>query len=299
MIAVIASAIFEEEMNEPAEITSRPIPKLDHKTKKFFPDRTLYLLSSGFVPKSELSSKNFTTISPKKLFHKYLTSLNEAITIICILWIGFHKFKFVFIHLQVMSFGVDTLGGLVEKLKQLVNDTQNNYESFFDSTQLFKQGKMDSNEYFSRMGEFLISSSALNFLSCRVILELKSDMDKNFSTKGKNEKSTSSTLPSGNNGGNIGTGGGSAGSLGINGFISTGGSTGPASLSSPPSVTPRSIDGEYELPLPQEAPTFKPVDIVITKQDQSNIKASKKNCIVCNALIPKQAKFCSKCGNSQ
>ena len=39
-----------------------------------------------------------------------------------------------------MSFGVDTLGGLIEKLKQLVNDTQNNYESFFDSTQLFKQG---------------------------------------------------------------------------------------------------------------------------------------------------------------
>ena len=101
-----------------------------------------------------------------------------------------------------MSFGVDTLGGLIEKLKTLVNDTQNNYESFFDSTQLFKQGKMDSNEYFSRMGEFLVSSSALNFLSCRVILELKSAMDKNISAKGKNERSPSSTMPSGS-GGNI------------------------------------------------------------------------------------------------
>ena len=76
-----------------------------------------------------------------------------------------------------MSFGVDTLGLLTEKLKQLVNETQDNYESFFDSTQLFKQGKMESNEYFSRMGEFLVSSSALNFLSCRVILELKTALD--------------------------------------------------------------------------------------------------------------------------
>lgn len=43
-----------------------------------------------------------------------------------------------------MSFGVDTLGGLIEKLKQLVTETQDQYESFFDNTQLFKQGKMDN-----------------------------------------------------------------------------------------------------------------------------------------------------------
>ena len=199
-----------------------------------------------------------------------------------------------------MSFGVDTLGGLVEKLKQLVNDTQNNYESFFDSTQLFKQGKMESNEYFSRMGEFLVSSSALNFLSCRVILELKSAMDKNISAKGKNERSASSTIPSANNA-NMSGSGAAAGGFGVDGFISTGGSAGHVSTASSPShsFTSRSTNEEYDLPLPQEAPTFKPVDIVITKQDQLDTKGSKKNCIVCNALIPKQAKFCNKCGNSQ
>jgi hypothetical protein len=195
-----------------------------------------------------------------------------------------------------MSFGVDTLGGLIEKLKQLVNDTQNNYESFFDSTQLFKQGKMESNEYFSRMGEFLVSSSALNFLSCRVILELKSAMDKNISAKGKNERSASSTIPSTNSG----SSGGGAGGFGVGGFISTGGSAGPASTAPPPpTFNSQSLNEEYDLPLPQEAPTFKPVDIVITKQDPSNTQGSKKNCIVCTALIPKQAKFCNKCGNSQ
>ena len=68
-----------------------------------------------------------------------------------------------------MSFGVDTFGGLMEKLKQLVTETQDQYESFYDDTQLFKQGKIDSKEYFSKIGEFLVSSSALNFLACRVI----------------------------------------------------------------------------------------------------------------------------------
>jgi hypothetical protein len=41
------------------------------------------------------------------------------------------------------SFGVDTLGGLTEKLKQLINDTQNAYETLIDSTQRYKQGKMN------------------------------------------------------------------------------------------------------------------------------------------------------------
>ena len=135
-----------------------------------------------------------------------------------------------------MSFGVDTLGLLIEKLKQLVNDTQDNYESFFDSTQLFKQGKMESNEYFSRMGEFLVSSSALNFLACRVILELKTALDKAGSAKGKGERSgtSPSTIPSSypsgsGNSGNIdggGAGAGAGGGFGVDGFISAGGNVG-------------------------------------------------------------------------
>ena len=212
-----------------------------------------------------------------------------------------------------MSFGVDTLGLLIEKLKQLVNDTQDNYESFFDSTQLFKQGKMESNEYFSRMGEFLVSSSALNFLACRVILELKTALDKTGSAKGKGERSSTSpstspsSYPSGSrNGGNINDGTGSSGGFGVDGFISAGGHAGSSSPSSPSSPShptypsaPSSTSEEYDFPLPQEVPTYKPVDIIITKQDSLDSKGLKKNCIVCAASIPKQAKFCNKCGNSQ
>lgn len=213
-----------------------------------------------------------------------------------------------------MSFGVDTLGLLIEKLKQLVNDTQDNYESFFDSTQLFKQGKMESNEYFSRMGEFLVSSSALNFLACRVILELKTALDKTGSTKGKGERSSTSppstspstfpsSYPSGSGNGGSGSGSGGGG-FGVDGFISAGGHAGSSSPSPSPSHSTypsalSSTSEEYDFPLPQEVPTYKPVDIIITKQDSIDSKGLKKNCIVCAASIPKQAKFCNKCGNSQ
>jgi len=219
-----------------------------------------------------------------------------------------------------MSFGVDTLGLLIEKLKQLVNDTQDNYESFFDSTQLFKQGKMENNEYFSRMGEFLVSSSALNFLACRVILELKTALDKAGSAKGKGERSSTSpsststspstspsSYPSGSgNSGNIdaggaGAGAGAGGGFGVDGFISAGGNAGASSSSSHFTypLAPPPTSEEYDLPLTQEVPTYKPVDIIITKQDSPDSKGLKKNCIVCAASIPKQAKFCNKCGNSQ
>jgi hypothetical protein len=182
-----------------------------------------------------------------------------------------------------MSFGVDTLGGLIEKLKQLVNETQDQYESFFDNTQLFKQGKMDNKEYFTKMGEYLVSSSALNFLTSRIILEIKTVLDKGTSRKSSTGDSSSiSTSPPG-----LGSSSssGSGGGFGIDSFVNSGSPV-------------NSLNKDYDLPKPQEAPTFKPVDIMISKQDFSTIR-EQKNCIVCAALIPKQAKFCNKCGNSQ
>ncbi|HKQ20780.1 MAG TPA: hypothetical protein VJS91_01970, partial [Nitrososphaeraceae archaeon] len=82
-----------------------------------------------------------------------------------------------------MSFGVDTLGGLSEKLKQLVNETQEHYESFIDDAQLYKKGKIGDKEFFGKTAKFMISLSALNFLSIRVLLEMKSAVDKGSSLK--------------------------------------------------------------------------------------------------------------------
>ena len=160
-----------------------------------------------------------------------------------------------------MSFGVDTLGGLSEKLKQLSGDTQNMYESFLDATQLYKQGKMSEKEYFAKIGEYLVATSAMTFLAIRVIFEIKGAMEKGTSLKNP----TGGAEPSQQQAG-----------FGIGGFMNTGGTAGPG----------------YTLPSPQVEPTFKPVDIELPKK-------TTKSCIICGATIPAQAKFCSKCGRSQ
>lgn len=165
-----------------------------------------------------------------------------------------------------MSFGVDTLGMLAEKLKQLVNDTQDLYESFADANQLYKQGKMGDKEFFTKIGEYLVATSALNFLAARVIIEMKTAVEKGTSIK---SPAGGSSFPSAPQAG-----------FGIGGFVGAGGTVGPAA-------------GEYSLPLPQE-PTFRRVDIELPKP-----RANSKNCIVCGASIPAKAKFCSKCGRSQ
>ena len=175
-----------------------------------------------------------------------------------------------------MSFGVDTLGGLVEKLKQLVNDTQNLYESFIDANQLYKQGKMGDKEFFAKIGEFLVATSALNFLAVRVILEMKTAIEKGTSIKGPTGGSSYPSAPQ-------------AG-FGIGGFVGTGGTVGPPAAGG---------GSEYTLPSPQQTePTLKPVDIELPRP-RAGGGSSTKNCIICGASIPAHAKFCSKCGRSQ
>ena len=182
----------------------------------------------------------------------------------------------------IMSSGVDTLGALTEKLKQLINDTQDRYESFIDSIQLYKQGRVNEKEYFSNIGEYLVATSAMNFLAIRVILEMKSTMEKGSSLKnptgGLASSSSTTTTPQAD--------------FGISGFVG-----GTESNEVRGSTIPSPQPAEQE-----EEPTFKPVDIVIERPSKISVDKTTlttKNCIVCESVIPKQAKFCSKCGNSQ
>lgn len=190
------------------------------------------------------------------------------------------------------SFGVDTLGGLTEKLKQLINDTQNAYETLIDSTQRYKQGKMNDKDYFSSIGKYLIASSAMNFLAIKVILEIKSAMDKTSSIK---NPTGGIADPNSNASSSVG--------FGVGGFVGGGGSVG--------GIENSRIQGsgsQQQYSSSSIEPTLKPVDIEIEKPSQDittsdvdSLKDNKtfKNCIVCGVLIPTKAKFCSKCGNSQ
>lgn len=190
------------------------------------------------------------------------------------------------------SFGVDTLGGLTEKLKQLINDTQNAYETLIDSTQRYKQGKMNDKDYFSSIGKYLIASSAMNFLAIKVILEIKSAMDKTSSIK---NPTGGIADPNSNASSSVG--------FGVGGFVGGGGSVG--------GIENSRIQGsgsQQHYSSSSIEPTLKPVDIEIEKPSQDittsdvdSLKDNKtfKNCIVCGVLIPTKAKFCSKCGNSQ
>ena len=179
------------------------------------------------------------------------------------------------------SGAVDVLGSLTEKLKQQTNDTQGHYESFIDATQLYKQGKMDEKEFFTKISDYVVATSAMNFLAIRVILEIKSAMDKGTLMKNATGEMTSPPAPQ-------------AG-FGIGGFVGTGGTMGGGG------------GKEYTMPAPpqQHEPTFKPVDIEVERPSKKSIGKETttttitKNCIVCGLAIPKQAKFCSKCGNSQ
>jgi ribosomal protein L40E len=173
-----------------------------------------------------------------------------------------------------MSFGVDVLGTLTEKLKLIINEGQNHYESFIKVTELYKKEEMSEKEYFAKIVNYVITISAANFLAIRVILELKSAMDKGTSMKDSTGGMVSTSPQA---------------SFGIGGFVGTGGTVG---------VGPR-----YTTPVPQQQePTFKRVDIQVERPSRQIVRTTTtktKNCIICGNRIPRHAKFCRKCGNSQ
>jgi len=183
------------------------------------------------------------------------------------IWIGGAYFQ--------MSFGVDVLGTLSEKLKHMFDETQGKYAIFANEHKLYSAQTTDEKEFILKIIEYLVNLSALNFLSIRVVLELKSAMDKGTSIKDAT--------------GGLGSSASQQPSFGIGGFISAGGTAG---------IDHKSSDEQLVLP------TFKPVDIEIERHEpqiQENVlfRNNTRSCRVCSVTISSKAKFCTKCGALQ
>jgi hypothetical protein len=174
-----------------------------------------------------------------------------------------------------MSFGVDVLGTLSEKLKHMFDESQGKYMVFANDQKLYSEQTTDEKEFILKIIEYLVNLSALNFLSIRVVLELKSAMDKGTSIKDAT--------------GGLGSSASQQPSFGIGGFISAGGTAG---------IDHKSSDEQLILP------TFKPVDIEIERSEppvEENIlfHDNARTCHVCKVTISSKAKFCTKCGALQ
>ena len=166
-----------------------------------------------------------------------------------------------------MSFGeIDTLNLLFDKLNNLLNDTQGYYESFLDANTMYKQGKLSEKEFFEKLGDYVVAYSSLEFLSVKVIFELKKSLDK--ISRGSTSGSTmASQMPQ---------------SMGQQLAAST--LSGPGQ---PPSII--SAAAAFSTPgvLPPPDPALMP--------RQSSQSGS--SCNSCGSPVKSNAKFCPKCGN--
>jgi ribosomal protein L40E len=181
-----------------------------------------------------------------------------------------------------LSFGVDVLGALSEKLRSQNNDTSNFYRDFLESNEQYKKEKLIEKEYISKFLKYLISFSASNFLMIRVLLELKTSIQKGTSMK---DSTGGEMLPGSASGATSSSG------FGIGGFIDTGGNVGKNNTGRENEYE----EDKYTLPKPQRGG-----DGLYTRSTSLVTNTPNyKICNVCNSQILINAKFCSKCGHRQ
>ena len=171
-----------------------------------------------------------------------------------------------------MPSSADTLNVLTEKLRNTINEIQDRYESFIDSNQLYKQGKINEREFFASIGDYLIASSAMNFITVQTIFEMRSVLQ---------QKSSSNK-----------------------------GDVGPISSATSSHKTTRDskVTQESQMPRADEFTMPKAQQQVLSTMgthgrhkptDSGQRARAMKDCPACGKTIPEQAKFCTRCGNSQ
>lgn len=176
-----------------------------------------------------------------------------------------------------MSVGeVDTLNLLTDKLNALFEESQGYYESFLDANNLYKNGKLTDQQFFQKLGDYVVAYSALEFLSIKVIFELKKALDKVAGGKAVGGTQSPGLMPG------MGTSGMTGGTMPPP-AARAGTSENP--VGAPPSV----ISAAQGFNEPGTLPT--PDPSLISKSTGG------KHCTSCGAELRPNAKFCTKCGN--
>lgn len=171
-----------------------------------------------------------------------------------------------------MSFGqVDTLNMLFDKLESLFDESQGYYESFLDTNNMYKQGKIGDKEFFQRLGDYVVAYSALEFLAIKVIFEIR----KSLKTESGNTQSPG-LMP----------GMGQPGMMGAPGMIPPRKGTAENPVGGPPGI----VSAQEAFGDPGTLPTPDPA--LMPRQT-----INPNGCPSCGSQLRPNAKFCTKCGN--
>ena len=171
-----------------------------------------------------------------------------------------------------MSFGeVDTLNMLFDKLESLFDESQGYYETFLDTNNMYKQGKIQDKEFFQRLGDYVVAYSALEFLAIKVLFEIRKSLK-----TGSTTTQSPGLMP----------GMGQPGMMGSPGMVPPRAGTAENPVGRPPGiVSTQEAFGEPGT-LPSPDPSLMP-----RQQTNSN------GCPSCGSPLRPNAKFCTKCGN--
>ena len=173
-----------------------------------------------------------------------------------------------------MSFGqVDTLNMLFDKLESLFSESQGYYESFLDTNNMYKQGKIGDKEFFQRLGDYVVAYSALEFLAIKVIFEIRKSLK-----TGSGNTASPGLMP----------GMGSPGMMGGMGIPSEpprGSASNP--VGGPPGIVSAKEGFGEPGTLPSPDPSLMP-------RRTTNVS---NGCTSCGSELRPNAKFCTKCGN--
>ena len=173
-----------------------------------------------------------------------------------------------------MSLGeVDTLNLLSDKLNNLFDESQDYYESFLDANNMYKQGKLSDKEFFQKLGDYVVAYSALEFLSIKVIFELKKSID----------KLSGGSAPGGTQSPGLMPGMGTPGMM-PGGMPATRPGTAQHPVGGPASVISAGGGFSDAGTLPTPDPSLVP-------------KQSGGKCSSCGSDLRPNAKFCTNCGN--